>query len=150
MAFEKFTKRAHSIVAFAKESAKAQDCSNVNSVHLLLGMIREDKGVAASVLKSKGVDTEMVLKNYEPQQGKVDFSLEEFETRCAAQAKWLQHKYVGTEHCLLAICSAWECQAAKLLCSIDVSPLRICREVLSLLGHADQFENWISDFQQSV
>ena len=135
MAFERFTDRARNIVDLARRESQELGCDDVDTVHLLLGMIHEGRGVAGHVLSSVGVDAEKTLQAYERHRGAADVSLAEFETQSLLQAKQLHHNYAGTEHCILAICGFPDCRAVRVLADLGVAPQDVSREVLSLLGH---------------
>src|SRR5207253_7748519 len=53
--FERFTERARQVVVLAQEEARALKHNYIGTEHLLLGLLREEKGVAARVLESLGV-----------------------------------------------------------------------------------------------
>ena len=63
---DRFTKRAMTAIEKAQEAAEALGHSYVGSEHLLLGIIREDGGQGAKVLKDNGLTdallTELVEK----------------------------------------------------------------------------------------
>lgn len=145
MAFERYTDRARKVVEFASEEAKRLGCESVDTIHLMLGMLREGKGVAGNVLKHMGVDAERVLTLYDRYRNESDVVLEDIESRSISQAEWLGHNYVGTEHLALAVFGCDGCRASKVVEDIGVVPQKLCHEVLCLLGHEDQFEQWLAD-----
>jgi hypothetical protein len=114
-------------------------------VHLLVGMLREGGGVAGSVLASHNIDAEAVLKSRKSFSTESDVTLPEVESRCLVEAKWLTHNYVGTEQLNLAVCSFSDCRAAKVLTEMGAPPREVCRDVLHLLGHESQFDQWLAD-----
>lgn len=52
------TERSRRVLAFAQEEARRLNHNYIGTEHLLLGLVRENEGVAAGVLQSMGVDTE--------------------------------------------------------------------------------------------
>jgi ATP-dependent Clp protease ATP-binding subunit ClpC len=66
--FNKFTERARKVVEFAQEEAQRLNHNYIGTEHLLLGLVREDEGVAAKVLGNLGVqfETSVVLSNASP------------------------------------------------------------------------------------
>jgi ATP-dependent Clp protease ATP-binding subunit ClpC len=58
--FERFTERARQVVVLAQEDARTLRHNDIGTEHLLLGLLREEDGVAASVLESLDVTVERV------------------------------------------------------------------------------------------
>ncbi len=145
MPLEKFTDRARKVVDLASTEAAQLGDTSVDTVHLLLGMLREGEGVAGKVLASQNIEAGGVVKSYESFRTTSDVTLSDVESRCLFEAEWLKHNYVGTEHLILAVCSFSDCRAAKVLTNIGTPPLEVCRDVLHLLGHADEFERWLAE-----
>ena len=58
--FERFTERARQVVVLAQEEARALKHNYIGTEHLLLGLLREEEGVAARVLDSLQISTEEV------------------------------------------------------------------------------------------
>jgi ATP-dependent Clp protease ATP-binding subunit ClpA len=54
--FERFSQRAHLVLALAHEEAQRCDHNYIGTEHLLLGLVREGEGIAAGVLQSPGVN----------------------------------------------------------------------------------------------
>ena len=54
--FERFTERARQAVVLAQEDARSLRHSHVGTEHLLLGLLREEEGLAARVLETPGRD----------------------------------------------------------------------------------------------
>lgn len=145
MAFEKFTDRARKVVDLASAEAAQMGSDSVDTVHLLLGMIREGDGVAGKVLASQNVEADGVAESYKSFLAAPDVTLPEVESRCHFEAEWLKHNYVGTEHLILAVCSFSDCRAASVLADIGTPSVEVCRDVLQLLGHQDSFDQWLTD-----
>src|SRR5260370_17477928 len=54
--FDKFTERARRVLSFAQEEAQRFQHNYIGTEHLLLGLVREEEGVAAKVLSVLGVE----------------------------------------------------------------------------------------------
>ena len=52
--FDKFTKRARTLLTFAQEEAQRLNHNYIGTEHILLGLIREEEGLAAKVLRDLG------------------------------------------------------------------------------------------------
>ena len=145
MTFEQFTERAQKVVDLASAEAAQLGDASVNTIHLLVGMLREGKGVAGNVLAEYGIDVDAVLEAYQSIGHEPDATLEDVESRCLVEAKWFKHNYVGTEHLLLGVCSLANCKAAKLLSDIGKPPVELCQSAVDLLGHGHEWNRWLTD-----
>ena len=61
--FERFTDRARRVVVLAQEESRLLKPNYIGTEHVLLGLIQEDKGVAAKGLESLGISLDSV-RNY--------------------------------------------------------------------------------------
>lgn len=117
--FEGFTDRARQVVGLAQQEAAAINWTHIGSEHLLLGMLREEEGLAARVLHRLGLDTEGArcemfrqlsvdperVAADERRAGPLPFTPRATEvlTVAQAEAKGLGHNFIGTEHLLLGM-----------------------------------------------
>ena len=142
--FERFTERARQVVILAQDEARALKHNYIGTEHLLLGLIREEEGLAASVLASLDVTLERVRVQvvevigqgdnvtggqipFTPRAKKVlELSLREALSR--------GHKYIGTEHVLLGIVRENEGVAAQVLRDFDADAEKIRNEVMRKLS----------------
>jgi ATP-dependent Clp protease ATP-binding subunit ClpA len=67
------------------------------------------------------------------------------QEKSMAEARWLGHRYVGTEHLLLALCEIRPSAATDVLMRLGTQPREICKEVLEILGHLDDWQRWLAD-----
>src|SRR5215469_7949602 len=63
--FERFTNRSRRVVVLAQEEARILKHSYIGTEHILLGLIHEGEGVAATVLTSLGISLEAVRQQVE-------------------------------------------------------------------------------------
>jgi len=142
------TNETRKIIELAKRSAADSHRFYVDSVDVLLSMLRDTMGVAGRVLANQHVAVGMVesclqeVVNRDEQSATFLTALEE---KSAAEAKWLGHDYAGTEHLLLALCQIRPNAATDILMRLGVHPRDICREVLQILGRRDDWQRWLSD-----
>ena len=54
--FEKFSERARRVLSLAQEEAKRFNHNHIDTEHILLGLLKEKEGVAATVLINLGID----------------------------------------------------------------------------------------------
>jgi ATP-dependent Clp protease ATP-binding subunit ClpC len=140
-----FTDRVRKVLAMAREEAIRLQHDYVGTEHILLGLIREGEGVAAAVLMNLNVDMEQVHERVEEsvRKGKATIALGElpYTSRAKkvleyamAEARELNHTYVGTEHLLLGLLREEKGIAAQVLNSLGVSLEEARAQTLRLLG----------------
>src|SRR5258708_31424156 len=111
--FEKFTERARKVLSLAQEEAQRFQHNYIGTEHLLLGLVREDEGVAAKVLHNFGVELHKVRSAVEFIIGRGDrMVLGEIGLTPRAkkvielavdEARRLNHTSISTEHLLLGL-----------------------------------------------
>lgn len=117
--FERFTERARQVVVLAQDEARQSGSTMIGEGHILLGLIREEEGLAAHVLASLHVEIEgarrTVLAAHSvigPQRGEDENPEGQLPFTPRAQkalelslreALSLGHNYIGTEHILLGL-----------------------------------------------
>src|SRR5712672_1942966 len=140
--FDKFTERARKVLRLAQEEAQRFQHNYIGTEHLLLGLVREDEGVAAKVLHNLGVELNKVRSAVEFIIGRGDrIVLGEIGLTPRAkkvielavdEARRLNHHYIGTEHLLLGLVREGEGIAAGVLESLGVTLERTRAEIASL------------------
>jgi ATP-dependent Clp protease ATP-binding subunit ClpC len=144
--FERFTDRARKVVGLATAEAARRGESVADTVDLLVGMLREEKGIAGHVLASfSSVELDLVLGARESVGADPDVSLADVESRCMFEVAWLHHHYAGTEHLLLAVCCLDKSRGARLLAGLGTHPVQVCSYVFDILGTSDDWERWLVD-----
>ncbi|MGH7449501.1 MAG: Clp protease N-terminal domain-containing protein, partial [Longimicrobiales bacterium] len=140
-----FTDRVRKVLAMAREEAIRLQHDYVGTEHILLGLIREGEGVAAAVLMNLNVDLEQIHERIEDsvRKGKATIALGElpYTSRAKkvleyamAEARELNHSYVGTEHLLLGLLREEKGIAAQVLNGLGVTLEDARAETLKLLG----------------
>ncbi len=142
--FERFTERARKVVVLAQEEARHFNHNYIGTEHLLLGLLREDEGVAAKALTSLNVTLDDVRDQVESivgygeenTGGQAPFTPRSKKVLELALREALQlgHNYIGTEHILLGLVRESEGVAARVLANLDVDSDRVRRKVVELLG----------------
>jgi ATP-dependent Clp protease ATP-binding subunit ClpC len=142
-----FTPRVRRVLFFAREEAGRLHHDYLGTEHLLLGIVREGEGVAATVLRELAIDLDTVREMVETYVARGTYGASMKETQWTPRAKIvlelsreearvLHHQYVGTEHLLLGLVREGEGVAAKVLRDLDVD-LRTARDqVMKVLGGA--------------
>ena len=142
--FERFTERARKVVVLAQDEARHFNHNYIGTEHLLLGLLREDEGVAAQALSSLNVTLDEVREQVESIVGygeegtgaQAPFTPRSKKVLELALREALQlgHNYIGTEHILLGLVRESEGVAARVLSNLDVDPDKVRREVVRRLG----------------
>jgi ATP-dependent Clp protease ATP-binding subunit ClpC len=141
--FQRFDERSRNAVVHAQEEARHFHHGHVGTEHLLLGLLREEEGVAAQALAALDVKVDEVRKQVEAHVGygdatddKAHFSANAKNTLeyALAEAVNMGHNYLGTGHILLGLMRIDDATGTKLLANLKVGPAQIRREVVSLLS----------------
>ena len=130
--FDRFTERARKVLSLAQEEAQRFQHNYIGTEHLLLGLIREEKGLAALILQKLGVERDTIratvefviahsgsrsipdMTGFTPRSRKVI-------RHAVDEAYKLDHALVGIEHLLLALSGEGEGIAAGVLISHGVT-----------------------------
>ena len=144
--FERFTERARQVVVVAQEEARALHHNYIGTEHLLLGLIREDEGLAARALSALDVELEQTRRaiaaqvgaGEEPVGGQIPFTPRSKKVLELAlrEALALGHNYIGTEHILLGLTSEPEGMAIRILLERGLSVERVRDEMLAVVAGA--------------
>ncbi|MQA83959.1 MAG: hypothetical protein GEV03_04830 [Streptosporangiales bacterium] len=150
--FDKFTDRARRVVLLAREESVHLNHDYLGTEHLLLGLLRQDEGVAAEILADMDIRLEEMRRRVEEIiGGREDQSRQEpsesisFTPRAKnilemslVEARDLGQRYIDTEHLLLALVREGEGVAAVMLAERDVDLDRVRREVAGRRGNPPQ------------
>ena len=142
--FERFTERARQVVVLAQDEARALKHNYIGTEHLLLGLLREEEGLAARVLESFDVTVEevraqvarMVGQGDEVVGGQIPFTprAKLVLEHALREAIALGHNYIGTEHILLGLERESDGIAARILRDFDAGPTAVRNELLRMLS----------------
>jgi ATP-dependent Clp protease ATP-binding subunit ClpA len=133
--FERFTERARQAVVLAQDEARTLRHNHIGTEHLLLGLMREEPGVAARVLHESGMDLHAVRDQVRavvgevdsPSPGPIPFTPGAKAALEAGLRESLDvgHSFIGTEHILLGILRMPEQHIVEILTrgGVDVGEL---------------------------
>jgi len=129
--FEKFSERARRVLTLAQEEAQNLNHSYIGTEHILLGLVREEEGVAAKVLVSLGAGLSKVRASVEfvigrgekpsPAETGLTPRARRVIELAIDEARYLGHNYIGTEHLLLGLLREGEGIAAGVLDSFGIT-----------------------------
>ena len=159
--FEKFTERARRAVVLSLEEARRMEHDYIGTEHLLLGLLREEKGVAARALSPFNVTLDRVREQIQNIVGYGDegtgggsrlgwasifgkrksgntFTFTRRSKRVLESARGealqLGHDYIGTEHLLLGLLRQSDSIAVRVLSNLEVDPDEVRQEAVRMLG----------------
>ena len=142
--FERFTERARQVVVLAQEEARTLKHNYIGTEHILLGLIREEEGLAARVLEALDIElgrvraqiVRIVGSAEEVTTGQIPFTPRARKVLELAlrEALSLGHNYIGTEHILLGLVRENEGVAARVLLDFDADAEKIRSEVTRMLS----------------
>jgi len=155
---ERFTQRARRVLSLAHQEAERMRQNYIGTEHLLLGLIREDGGVAGRVLRELGLESERVQEIVErltgtgsSPGGKLDLSpgTQQVLEFAVDEARRLGHHYIGTEHLLLGLVRYGEGVANDVLRKLGVTPEQIRRQTRRVLQESSSSRRSSSERKSS-
>lgn len=140
-----FTDRAKMALSLAEKTASRMRAGYVGTEHILIGLLKENAGVAARVLKENGADEakliEMIQELIIPETPVIIKEREEISPRANAvleeahrQADRFGAEETGTEHILLALLKEGENVALRLLNTLGISVQKLYVDTLIAMG----------------
>jgi ATP-dependent Clp protease ATP-binding subunit ClpC len=132
---DRFTKRARRVLTLAQEEALRLNHNYIGTEHLLLGLVREENGVAVKVLRELGVEPGQVIRAVERTVGRGErppFGKPTLAPRtkrvielAVDEARLMGHHYIGTEHLLLGLVREGEGIAVNVLRGLGINLDRV-------------------------
>ena len=143
--FERYTERARRVLFFARYEASQLGSISIETEHLLLGLIREGKGLTSRIFARSHLSLESIRKEIEGRtvfREKVSTSVEiPFSTETkrvlqysAEEADRLLHNYIGTEHLLLGILREDRSLGASILTERSMRLNTVREDIVQLLN----------------
>jgi ATP-dependent Clp protease ATP-binding subunit ClpA len=141
--FERFTERARQVVVLAQDEARALKHNYIGTEHILLGLLREEEGLAARVLESLDITVEevraqvarIVGQGDEVTTGQIPFTprAKKVLELALREALSLGHNYIGTEHILLGLVRENEGVASRILLDFDADDVAVRKATIDML-----------------
>ena len=142
--FDKFSERARRVLSLAQEEAQRLNHNYIGTEHILLGLVKEEEGVAARVLINMGASLPKMRSAVEYVIGpgeKVTSAGTGLTTRAKRvielaidEARQMGHNYIGTEHLLLGLLREADGVAAGVLDSFSVTLEKARAEITRFLS----------------
>jgi len=143
LVFERFTERARRVVVLAQEEARALKHNYIGTEHILLGLLREEGGLAARVLERLDITVERVRAQVvriadsgeEVALGQIPFTprAKKVLELALREALSLGHDYIDTEHLLLGLVRENDGVGARILLDFNADSEKIRNELIPLL-----------------
>jgi ATP-dependent Clp protease ATP-binding subunit ClpA len=134
--FERFTDQSRRAVVLAQDEARSFNHNYIGTEHLLAGLRRENRGVAARTLESAGITMDAVRAEIEKHVGRGELAASGHIPFTSGAKKCLElslrealnlgHNHIGTGHLLLGLISKDDCVAVQVLVGLgaDLGQLR--------------------------
>ena len=172
--FERYTEKARRVIFFSRYEASQFGASQIEPEHILLGVIREDKKLAARFFEQTNAGVESIRKEIEGRatmrdriSTEIDLPLSDGAKRAisfaAEESDRLGNRHIGTEHLLLGLLREENSIAAEVLYArgLRLSDVRqdLARQVhvesvtqkwlLDALRPADRDDQWIGELSEA-
>ncbi|NDJ77780.1 MAG: ATP-dependent Clp protease ATP-binding subunit [Chloroflexi bacterium] len=140
---ERFTQRARRVLSLAQEEAERMQHSHIGTEHLLLGLMREEGGVAGRVLREMGLrqnQVEQLVERLADANKRVNVTRMDLSPAtkkvlelAVDEARRMGHHYIGTEHLLLGLVRHNEGIAVDVFSELKISLDEIRRQTRRVL-----------------
>jgi len=139
---ERFTQRARRVLSLAHEEAERLHHNYIGTEHLLLGLVREEAGVAGRVLRELALDPARVKEMVERLTGvgrhtggRIELApaTEQVLQLAIEEARQLGNHYIGTEHLLLGLVRQNEGVGVDVLRRLGITPEQVRRQTRRVL-----------------
>lgn len=140
-----YTDKAKKALELARRASRLLHNNYIGTEHILVGLLKEKSGVAASVLMENDVDEESLLDLIEeliaPDRQVLLLDQDDYTPRtlhilenAGNEAERFEAEKIGTEHLLIAILKEPECTAARLLNTMGINPRKLYVDTLVAMG----------------
>ncbi len=148
--FKRYTEKVRKVIMMAQEEAVNLNHNYIGTEHILVGLVKENEGIAGKVLRELGVDAEKIIEEIEKIVGRGEYqevSEITFTPRAkkvlelaSQEASQLGQNYIGTEHLLLGLIKEGSGVASRILTEMGIDLDSIYSQVMKVLmesGHSE-------------
>ncbi len=148
--FKRYTERVRKVIMMAQEEAVNLNHNYIGTEHILVGLVKENEGIAGKILREIGVEPEKIIEEIEKIVGKGEYqevSEITFTPRAkkvlelaSQEATQLGQNYIGTEHILLGLIKEGSGVATRILSDLGIDLDSIYSQVMKVLmesGHSE-------------
>ena len=141
--FKRYTEKAKRAIMIAQEEAINLNHDYIGTEHILIGLIKEEEGVASKVLRQLGVNVDKVVEEVErlvgkgeyQQVGEITFTprAKKILELASQEASQLKNNYIGTEHILLGLIKEGSGVAVRILADLGINLDNVYSEIMKVL-----------------
>jgi len=141
--FKRYTEKAKRAIMIAQEEAINLNHEYIGTEHILIGLIKEEEGVASQVLRQLGVNIDKVVEEVERLVGKGEYQqvgeiaftprAKKILELASQEASQLKNNYIGTEHILLGLIKEGSGVAVRILADLGVNLDNVYSEIMKVL-----------------
>ena len=145
--FKGFTQKANTALNLAIEGAQELGHTYIGTEHLLLGLLRENTGVAAVVLSECGLNEDELFLHIANSIGKGSRTMltpDDFTPRtkrvmqmAVINSARIGHNYVGTEHLLISLLSERDSYAVRFLSELNVNSQSVVSQIKASINEEE-------------
>jgi len=145
--FKKYTEKAKRVIMIAQEEAINLNHDYIGTEHILIGLIKEEEGVASQVLQQLGLNVAKVAEEIErlvgkgeyKQVGEITFTprAKKILELASQEASQLKNNYIDTEHILLGLLKERSGVAVKILADLGINLDNVYSEIMKILMEGD-------------
>lgn len=140
---ERFTQRARQVLSLAHQESERARRNSICTEHILIGLILEEGGVAARVLRELGLSTDRVREvvkrittasdDFDPSRVELASETQQVLENSVDEARRRGHHYIGTEHILLGLMLV-DSTAMEVLRRLGITAEQIRRQTRRVLN----------------
>ena len=141
----RFTQMAANAMQYAADVASELSHNYIGTEHLLIGLLREEDGLASQVLAENDITEDKVMRLVEQliTSGNVEVAdVIDYTPRsrrilelAGREALRFNAQAIGTEHLLIAMLRENDCVAVRLLTTLGVNIQKLYADILSAMGY---------------
>jgi ATP-dependent Clp protease ATP-binding subunit ClpC len=143
---DKFTEQAQEALALSQEIVRQYHHSQWDVEHILLALLRQERGLVGEILSELGIDVEAMRRQVEKvleKSPKVSYETEQIYatprvaqliTKAGEEANRLKDEFIGTEHLLVAMAAEEKGEAAGVLHRLGIDQEKVYRALQKLRG----------------
>lgn len=141
--FDRFSESARNVIILGREEAERYQHGYLGTEHILLGLLKEKKGLATAIVANFGVNIEQLRRDLERRMARgtettarkhIPFTpgAKKVLELAIEEAKGLNHNYIGTEHLLLGVVRDHQGIAGEIIRKYNITAEQIRREILNM------------------
>ena len=145
--FKRYTEKAKKVVMIAQEEAINLNHDYIGTEHILIGLIKEEEGVASQVLKQLGLNADKAIEEIEQLVGKGEYQqvgeiaftprAKKILELASQESSQLKNNYIDTEHILLGLMKEGSGVAVRILSDLGINLDSVYSEIMKVLMESE-------------